>query len=88
MRFLILSLLLCGLAAVSLAQSPFPETVYGARPGAFATRSLGLGHTFLTDQAGPAALAGNPATLTAQTTRWQFELNGDLANARLVDQTR
>ncbi len=82
MRSLILCLFVLALTTAALAQSPFPDPVLGARPGVFSARSLSLGHTYLTDQAGPAALAGNPATLTSQTTRWHFELNGDVSRVK------
>ena len=82
MRFLIVCSLVLGLAALAAAQSPSPDPVLGSRPGAFGARSLSLGHSFLTDQTGPAALAGNPATLTTQVTRWHLELGGDVSRVK------
>jgi hypothetical protein len=78
MRTLSLLLILL-IAAAAFAQEPLPDATIGTRPGAFSARSLSLGHTFLTDQTGPAALLGNPATLAAQEQRLLFVVSGDVA---------
>ncbi|MCC6476931.1 hypothetical protein IT157_07730 [bacterium] len=76
----LLSILLCSVYA--FAQSPLPNDVLGTRPGAFSPRSLALGHTYLTNQTGPAALMGNPATLADQSTEWILGLSADLSRVK------
>lgn len=80
MRIFFATILIC--AASALAQAASPGMTLGERPGAFSARSLGLGHAFLTDQTGPAALLGNPATLAAQTERWTVDLSGDISRVK------
>jgi hypothetical protein len=71
------------LAAVcSYAQAPMPDNVTGSRPGAFSSRSLALGHTYLTNQAGSPALMGNPATLADQSTPWNIDLSADVSRVK------
>ncbi|MBL0061496.1 MAG: hypothetical protein IPP40_08445 [bacterium] len=70
------------LSACSFAQAPQPDNGAGTRPGAFSPRSLGLGHTFLTNQMGSAALMGNPATLADQTSRWNLGFNADVSRIK------
>ncbi|MDD5088243.1 MAG: hypothetical protein PHI18_05535 [bacterium] len=79
MRTFIATILICAASALALAQS---SGTLGERPGAFSARSLGLGHAFLTDQTGPAALLGNPATMAAQTERWTVDLSGDISRVK------
>lgn len=69
-------------AACSFAQAPLPDDGAGTRPGSFSARSLGLGHTFLTNQQGNAALMGNPATLTEQTSPWNIGFNADVSRVK------
>ncbi len=70
------------LAACSFAQAPLPDDLAGSRPGAFSPRSLGLGHTFLTNQLGSPALMGNPATLADQQEQWSVSLSADIARVK------
>jgi len=70
------------LAAAVFAQSPTPDPLLGTRTGAFSARSLSLGHTFLTDESGPASLLGNPATLTRQEKPWRIDLSADIARVK------
>ncbi|HEY3296634.1 MAG TPA: hypothetical protein VGL38_14480 [bacterium] len=82
MRHLILLFALCLFAAVCYAQSEFPNPTVGTRPGAFSSRSLSLGHAYLTDEEGPPAVMGNPAGLAEQTTRWRFLFSGNIARIK------
>lgn len=77
---LIVSLLVC--AIVASAQSIQPTATAGSRPGAFSARSQGVGHTYLTNQTGPAALMGNPATLTDQNSDWNLGVSADLSRVK------
>ncbi|NUO18902.1 hypothetical protein HUU59_05585 [bacterium] len=70
------------LAACSFAQAPMPDDGAGTRPGSFSARSLGLGHTFLTNQLGNAALMGNPATMAFQTDKWLVGFNADVSRIK------
>lgn len=70
------------LAACSFAQAPMPDDGAGTRPGSFSARSLGLGHTFLTNQLGNAALMGNPATMAFQTEQWLVGFNADVSRIK------
>ncbi len=79
LHFIVALLLLC---ASAFAQATQPDVSVGTRPGAFSPRSLGLGHTFVTNQLGSAALMGNPATLAHQTSRWHIGLSADLSRVR------
>ncbi|MFZ5432933.1 MAG: hypothetical protein ACOZB3_04080 [Calditrichota bacterium] len=67
------------IAAAAMAQTTFNDPILGQRPGAFSARSMGLGHTFLTDQNGPAALMGNPATMAEQQTQWLVDMSADVS---------
>jgi hypothetical protein len=81
-----LSVLVFVLSAAWVCAQPLtPDPTLGSRPGAFTARSLSLGHCFVTDQLGSAALHGNPATLATQEKRWRFDINGDLSR---VEETR
>ncbi|MBK6766609.1 MAG: hypothetical protein IPG71_09935 [bacterium] len=74
------ALLVCSLTA--FAQSTQPDALMGARPGAFSARSLGLGHSYLTRDAGSAALMGNPALLADQQDDWNLNATVDLSRVR------
>ncbi|MBU0690981.1 hypothetical protein KKH18_04115 [bacterium] len=76
----ILTVLCC--FAMAFAQHPYSDPGIGTRPGAFSARSLGLGHTHLTSQPGPAALLGNPATLAFQESRWLLALQSDVSRVK------
>lgn len=77
--------LLLAVSQIALAQSLAPDYQMGTRAAAFNARSLGLGHCVLTDQPGASSLLGNPATMAEQTTRWKFDVSGDIAR---VEETR
>jgi hypothetical protein len=79
MRALLLTLLL---ASVCFAQQSMPDATLGTRPGAFSARGLSLGHTYLTDETGPASVMGNPATLTVQDQPWRFDVTGNLSRMK------
>ena len=82
MRTFIATILIAAASMMALAQTSSVSATLGERPGAFSARSLGLGHAFLTDQSGPAALLGNPATLAVQEKDWIVDLSGDISRVK------
>ncbi|MBU0507254.1 hypothetical protein KKH27_00260 [bacterium] len=82
MRTLIAIFLISVTSVSAPAQSPFLSTTLGTRAGAFSARSMALGHTYVTDQPGPAALLGNPATLSAQETQWLVDVSADVTRVK------
>lgn len=70
------------MAAAAFAQAPFPDPVWGTRPEAFSAKSLSLGRTFMVHQTGPAALMGNPASMTAQQSQWRIDISADVSRVK------
>jgi hypothetical protein len=78
--YYIITLLL--IVSSAFAQHPYAEPQIGTRPGAFSARALSMGHAYLTTQEGPAALMGNPATLSLQQTRWLLNIQSDVSRVK------
>ncbi len=72
------------IASLCFAQSPYPDPLLGARPGAFSARAVSLGHTMLTDETGPASLMGNPATLADQEKEWRVDVTADVSRVKEI----
>ena len=79
MRQLILIFCLLSASALAFGQMAFPDSILGVRSGAYSARSLSLGHTYLTEESGPACVMGNPAGLADQDKRWRFAFSGNLS---------